>query len=944
MALSNAPKTTNINENWLFNFTADNSECLEFDGTDDHVSFGNVLGLYTNFTLEAWIKPDVYSSSSGTQVIIERGNDGSTSAKNTNFQLALRHNGLRVKYQYGTGQNVANTVTTSAITANNWHHVAATRDDANSILRYYVDGVEIGTSTSNVSNRPSGGGSGVVNIGANFEQAGDFDGEIAHVRVWNSTRTAAQIAYYYKRLIDSTALGVQGYWKLNEGNGTTVSDFSGNNNSGTINNAAWSINGFTEFIHAFNLSFRDTVVDTYVYHGNVLNKGIVIRESINITNGTSSTSNITLKCANINLYSSELYKIIFNGTNNYLNRNVQVYAQYQHVNALSECQQIFTGKIVDIKVDQNKILTLQINSQRPWENIEFPQTKTDNNIYQPVVYGDYDPNLDQGLVRNFSNLLFPAPFKHRGTTTDHLIIVPTSSTNIYPHYYDRSADAFLPIKSDNYTAATKNQEAEFDANVNIGLVNRELRRRFRLNATSLSSDGSTSYTNAKNLLLNSYNSGGIAHTFVSSQSASVKNFFANFAVELSKVNDSDFDILGSVITPNQSGNVALTLRINFSGSSGDFFNGNIPGGYNNISLTDGSLSNSNAVSDNSYATLGFSLSDNNFNTVNLSSTISSTGANRSLELLITDFLVYLDIQESFEDSAGRTSISMNNTSSMDHLYLGTNGLPESYTGGSTPIAWGIEAFRDLLVRFAGHRKSAPIGFTSLYHDRRTSAGGTNQNNWKIRYWQLEPIPLKNILDKMAYEFGFVYKFAADGDLKLIHVLQTSEYNTMRTDGDVLEITKFDIKNINVSTTGLDEVITKMTINNNPHPAINNRYYNTVTSENSTIRKKYNHGEKQNIANVDLDMNVGTAASTPASDCNADFYSYYDNIIGDFKIIVTCDVVNMVKGAQLETGDIINFTNMPVDAFDDAFNTSKYFMIVETKRSLGKINITAREVG
>ena len=33
-------------------------------------------------------------------------------------------------------------------------------------------------------------------------------------------------------------------------------------------------------------------------------------------------------------------------------------------------------------VNKNKILTLQINSQRPWENIEFPQTKTDNNIYQ----------------------------------------------------------------------------------------------------------------------------------------------------------------------------------------------------------------------------------------------------------------------------------------------------------------------------------------------------------------------------------------------------------------------------------------------------------------------------------------------------------------------------------------------------------------------------------
>ena len=92
------------------------------------------------------------------------------------------------------------------------------------------------------------------------------------------------------------------------------------------------------------------------------------------------------------------------------------------------------------------------------------------------------------------------------------------------------------------------------------------------------------------------------------------------------------------------------------------------------------------------------------------------------------------------------------------------------------------------------------------------------------------------------------------------------------------------------------------------------------------------------------MNIGTIPSTPNADCNDDFYSYYNNIIGDFKIIVECDVVNMAKGAQLETGDVITFTDMPVDPFAGDFNTNSYFMIVETKRSVGKISITAREVG
>ena len=92
------------------------------------------------------------------------------------------------------------------------------------------------------------------------------------------------------------------------------------------------------------------------------------------------------------------------------------------------------------------------------------------------------------------------------------------------------------------------------------------------------------------------------------------------------------------------------------------------------------------------------------------------------------------------------------------------------------------------------------------------------------------------------------------------------------------------------------------------------------------------------------MNVGTIPTTANADCNADFYSYYNNIIGDIKIIVSCDVVNPAKAYKLETGDIVTFTDMPVEMFGTDFSTSKYYMITETKRSIGKVSIKAREVG
>ena len=133
----------------------------------------------------------------------------------------------------------------------------------------------------------------------------------------------------------------------------------------------------------------------------------------------------------------------------------------------------------------------------------------------------------------------------------------------------------------------------------------------------------------------------------------------------------------------------------------------------------------------------------------------------------------------------------------------------------------------------------------------------------------------------------------------------------------------------------------MIINNKLSPA-ENKYFTTTTITNDTSRAKYNHGDKEGIKEVNLDYNIGTPAAN--SDPNNNFYAYQNNLIGDMKIIVDCEVVNPAKGCQLETGDVVTFTDMPVEMFGTDFSTSTYFMIVELKRSLGTVSITAREVG
>ena len=84
MSLSNAPTSPNVNENYLFQFTADNNTCLEFDGTDDKVTYGNILATYVDFTIEFWVKAD---SVSGTDYPIFHRSGGSSESLEDNNSL-----------------------------------------------------------------------------------------------------------------------------------------------------------------------------------------------------------------------------------------------------------------------------------------------------------------------------------------------------------------------------------------------------------------------------------------------------------------------------------------------------------------------------------------------------------------------------------------------------------------------------------------------------------------------------------------------------------------------------------------------------------------------------------------------------------------------------------------------------------------------------------------
>lgn len=130
------------------------------------------------------------------------------------------------------------------LSTNKWQHVAMTFDVANRIMIFYLDGVEISRTTS----APSFSG-GVVNLGSklsdfsgnkfyvgySYDTSRDFVGDMSEVRVWNVVRTPEEIAENMYE-VDPETPGLVAYWKMDEGSGRSIKDYSGNGLNGTAKN------------------------------------------------------------------------------------------------------------------------------------------------------------------------------------------------------------------------------------------------------------------------------------------------------------------------------------------------------------------------------------------------------------------------------------------------------------------------------------------------------------------------------------------------------------------------------------------------------------------------------------------------------------------------------------------------------------------------------------
>lgn len=275
-----------------------------FNGTDNFVNMGNVLNQTGSYTIEAWV---YLTGGSGQRIILDKGG---------NNRLKVDGTGLVELTNGASGVKGATVLST-----NTWHYLVGTYNSSTTTGIVYIDGVQDGINTSQTA--PS---SNSVNLHIGNE--GNFNssywpGKIDQVRMFSYARTPAQVDWDYNRGAPV------GYWKMDECQGTTINDSSGNGNTGTLtvggsgtqytpgncntsnSAAAWSNGATGKYNSSINLDGTDDYIDTKNFMDNPSN--ITVAAWIKTSFSGSTYETIVSKISN--LFSSPGWDLYLNCNN-----------------------------------------------------------------------------------------------------------------------------------------------------------------------------------------------------------------------------------------------------------------------------------------------------------------------------------------------------------------------------------------------------------------------------------------------------------------------------------------------------------------------------------------------------------------------------------------------------------------------------------------------------
>ncbi|MDY7078847.1 MAG: LamG-like jellyroll fold domain-containing protein [Chloroflexota bacterium] len=229
---------------------------LDFDGVNDYVLIPDSPSngdFSSQITLEAWIKPDGFGGD-GYSCIVTKGSA---------YYLNLDTTGRLQFYWYNLSSPGYHR-SPNVIPTGQWTHVAATYDGSH--VRLYENGVQVYSQSVSGNGRTS---SYPVGIGRHPKSAiRHFNGRIDEARILNRALSASEIRGDYNAKGTYPARsGAVGWYHLDENTGSTVTDSSGNGNTGTRYGAIWTAGMNGGVVDDFEYTDSPLNHNWYVYSG-----------------------------------------------------------------------------------------------------------------------------------------------------------------------------------------------------------------------------------------------------------------------------------------------------------------------------------------------------------------------------------------------------------------------------------------------------------------------------------------------------------------------------------------------------------------------------------------------------------------------------------------------------------------------------------------------------
>lgn len=186
---------------------------IRYDGSSDYSSIPEGVSFNDKpFTIEFWMKPDVYTNS----VIFSQGNDPAQS-----IEIGLR-DGDKTYFKIGSKEFVAPFQFSSVVPSNAWQHMAYLFDyETGDIFIYQNDVIilEIRGESIAVNNK------GKIYIGKSSTSGGDyFEGGLHELRIWSKIWSIGDVYANQYNTLSGNEIGLYGYWPVDEAFGSLAAD------------------------------------------------------------------------------------------------------------------------------------------------------------------------------------------------------------------------------------------------------------------------------------------------------------------------------------------------------------------------------------------------------------------------------------------------------------------------------------------------------------------------------------------------------------------------------------------------------------------------------------------------------------------------------------------------------------------------------------------------